>query len=46
MTYSYGPAVKKDCVALAELINLASDGVVEYLFRTGAKAISGWNFRQ
>ncbi len=33
MTYSYGPAVKKDCVALAELINLASDGVVEYLFR-------------
>lgn len=33
MSYEYGPAEKKDCAALAELINLASDGVVEYLFR-------------
>ncbi|MBW2409365.1 MAG: GNAT family N-acetyltransferase [Deltaproteobacteria bacterium] len=33
MTYRYGPAGKKDCAVLAELINLASDGVVEYLFR-------------
>ena len=33
MTYNYGPAEKKDCVVLAELINMASDGVVEYLFR-------------
>jgi len=33
MSYEYGPAEIKDCAALAELINLASDGVVEYLFR-------------
>ena len=33
MSYEYGPAEKKDCAVLAELINLASDGVVEYLFR-------------
>ena len=33
MTYSYGPAEKKDCAVLAELINMASEGVVEYLFR-------------
>ena len=32
MGYQYGPAEKNDCGALAELINLASDGVVEYLF--------------
>ncbi len=33
MSYEYGPAEKKDCAVLAELINMASDGVVEYLFR-------------
>ena len=33
MSYKYGPAEKKDCAALAEFINMASDGVVEYLFR-------------
>jgi ribosomal protein S18 acetylase RimI-like enzyme len=32
MTYKYGPAEKKDCMKLAEFINMASDGVVEYLF--------------
>jgi len=32
MSYKYGPAEKKDCAALAEFINMASDGVVEYLF--------------
>ena len=32
MTVKYRPAEKKDCVKLAELINIASDGVVEYLF--------------
>ena len=32
MGYRYGPAAKKDCAAIAEFINMASDGVVEYLF--------------
>lgn len=32
MSYEYGPAEKKDCATLAEFINMASDGVVEYLF--------------
>ena len=32
MCYQYGPAEKKDCGALAEFINMASDGVVEFMF--------------
>ena len=32
MDYQYGPAAKKDCAAIAEFVNMASDGVVEYLF--------------
>jgi len=32
MKIKYRPAEKEDCVKLAELINIASDGVVEYLF--------------
>ena len=28
----YRPCEKKDCEKLAEMINIASDGVVEYLF--------------
>jgi ribosomal protein S18 acetylase RimI-like enzyme len=32
MTFTYRPADKKDSARLAELINIASDGVVEYLF--------------
>ena len=32
MTITYRPAEKKDSLKLAELINVASDGVVEYLF--------------
>ena len=37
MRYKFGPAEKKDCATLAELINLASEGVVEYLFRGNDK---------
>ena len=33
MSYEYEPAGKEDCATLAELIDMASDGVVEYLFR-------------
>jgi ribosomal protein S18 acetylase RimI-like enzyme len=32
MTFTYRPAEKEDSMKLAELINIASDGVVEYLF--------------
>jgi len=32
MTFKYRPGEKKDCLKLAELISVASDGVVEYLF--------------
>jgi len=32
MEIKYRPGEKKDCAKLAELINIASDGVVEYLF--------------
>ena len=32
MTFVYRPAEKKDSMKLAELINIASGGVVEYLF--------------
>ena len=32
MTFKYRPAEKEDSMQLAELINIASDGVVEYLF--------------
>jgi len=32
MTFTYRPAEKKDSMRLAELINIASDGVVAYLF--------------
>jgi ribosomal protein S18 acetylase RimI-like enzyme len=32
MTFTYRPADKEDSARLAELINMASDGVVEYLF--------------
>lgn len=32
MEVKYRPGEKKDCAKLAELINIASDGVVEYLF--------------
>ena len=32
MTFKYRPAEKEDSVKLAELINIASDGVVDYLF--------------
>ncbi len=32
MKIEYRPGEKKDCAKLAELINIASDGVVEYLF--------------
>lgn len=32
MTFKYRPAEKEDSAKLAELINIASDGVVEYLF--------------
>ena len=32
MTFTYRSAEKKDSAKLAELINIASDGVVEYLF--------------
>ncbi len=32
MEIKYRPGEKRDCVKLAELINIASDGVVEYLF--------------
>jgi ribosomal protein S18 acetylase RimI-like enzyme len=32
MTFTYKPAEKKDSMRLAELINIASGGVVEYLF--------------
>jgi ribosomal protein S18 acetylase RimI-like enzyme len=33
MDIKYRPGEKKDCTKLAELINIASDGVVEYLCR-------------
>lgn len=32
MGYHYEPAQKIDCAVLAEFINMASDGVVEYMF--------------
>ncbi len=32
MTFRYRPAEKEDCKKLAELINIASGGIVEYLF--------------
>jgi hypothetical protein len=32
MEIKYRPGEKQDCAKLAELINIASDGVVEYLF--------------
>ena len=32
MSFIYRPAEKADCTKIAELINLASDGIVEYLF--------------
>ena len=32
MTFKYRPAEKEDCAKLAKLINIASDGVVAYLF--------------
>ncbi|MGD1854555.1 MAG: GNAT family N-acetyltransferase [Leptolyngbyaceae cyanobacterium] len=32
MKLKYRPSEKKDCAKLAELTNIASDGVVEYLF--------------
>lgn len=32
MSINYRPGRKKDCNTIAELINIASDGVVEYLF--------------
>ncbi len=32
MTFKYRPAEKEDSAKLAELVNIASDGVVEYLF--------------
>ena len=32
MTLKYRDAAKEDCAKLAEFINIASDGVVEYLF--------------
>jgi len=32
MSFKYRPAEKADCGKLAELINIASDGIVEYLF--------------
>lgn len=32
MEIKYRPSEKKDCAKLAELVNIASDGVVEYLF--------------
>ena len=32
MTFKYRPAEKEDCTQLAELISIASGGIVEYLF--------------
>ena len=32
MSYQFEPAKKKDCAAVAGFINMASDGVVEYMF--------------
>ena len=32
MSYQFGPAEKKDCTAVAGFINMASGGVVEYMF--------------
>jgi hypothetical protein len=32
MTLKYRVAEKEDCAKLAEFLNIASDGVVEYLF--------------
>jgi len=32
MEIKYRPGEKKDCVKLAKRVNIASDGVVEYLF--------------
>ena len=32
MTFKYRPAEKEDCAKLAELINIASGGIMEYLF--------------
>jgi ribosomal protein S18 acetylase RimI-like enzyme len=32
MAFKFRPAEKADCAKIAELINMASDGVVEYLF--------------
>ena len=32
MEIKYRPGEKRDCAKLAELVNIASDGVVEYLF--------------
>ena len=42
MGYQFGPAEKKDCAAVAEFINMASGGVVEYMFHDlvpGATAV-------